>query len=221
MRPAIATTGPDFEQLRLLIIENHEVVSDALAALLGDQPDLMVVGRARSVTECDANASELPADVALIDFHLDDGTGAEAAAKIRELYPEIRMIFLSRDEGHLIRYSAIQAGASGFMSKTASSQEILDAIRRVARGESLFTPQSIASLVEKARAAETCSVRLTKREREVLVRMAAGESTRTIAQELGVSYTTIRTHLRSIEQKLDVHNKIETVVKARELGLVS
>ncbi len=205
---------------RVLIIEDHQVVAEGLAALINDQKDMTVVGNAGSVAESIVRAAALKPDVALIDFRLTDGTGADAAAGIRQLRPETRVIFLTREDSDAARFAALEAGASAFIHKSRAAQDVVDAIRKVADGGSLFTPRTIAQLLNSRREVEAQLERLTPREKEVLRMMAEGTSSREIASRLGISYTTVRTHIRSLGSKLGVHSKLEAIVKARELALI-
>lgn len=196
------------------------MVTDGLAALLEGEPDMVVVGTAGSLAESVARAAEQAPDVLLLDYLLPDGTGAEAAARIRELRPDAKLIFLTRDESDTVRIAAMEAGASAFVHKSRAASEVMETIRAVASGRNLFTPQAIAALLKQRRATSEQVERLTAREREVLRMVAAGLSSRAIAAQMGISYTTVRTHIRSLGHKLDVHSKLEASVKARELGLV-
>jgi DNA-binding NarL/FixJ family response regulator len=206
--------------IRVMIVEDHQVVAEGLAALLNDQPDMTVVGKAASVVESIARAQEITPGVVLVDFRLTDGTGADAALGIREVRPDTRFIFLSREDSDAARFAAIEAGASAFIHKSQAAAEVVDAIRTVASGGSLFTPRTIATLLNKRREMDTQLDSLTPREKEVLRLMAEGVSSRTIAARLGISYTTVRTHIRSLGSKLGVHSKLEAIVKARELALI-
>lgn len=208
------------DSTRVLIIEDHQVVAEGLAALINDQKDMTVVGKAGSVADSIVRAAELKPDVALIDFRLTDGTGADAAAGIRQLRPETRVIFLTREDSEAARFAALESGASAFIHKSRAAQDVVDAIRTVADGGSLFTPRTIAQLLSSRREVEAQLERLTPREKQVLRMMAEGTSSREIASRLGISYTTVRTHIRSLGSKLGVHSKLEAIVKARELALV-
>src|SRR6267378_1736781 len=208
------------EATRVLIIEDHQVVAEGLAALINDQKDMTVIGHVGSVADAVARAAELKPDLVLIDFRLNDGTGADAAAGIRQLRPETKLIFLTREDSDAARFAAIEAGASAFIHKSRAAQDVVDAIRTVAGGGSLFTPRTIAQLLNSRREVEAQLERLTPREKEVLRLMAEGTSSRNIAAKLGISYTTVRTHIRSLGSKLGVHSKLEAIVKARELALV-
>ena len=205
---------------RVLIVEDHQVVAEGLAALINDQKDMTVVGNVGSVAESITSVSELNPDVVLMDFRLTDGTGAEAGAGIRQVRPETKLIFLTREDSDAVRFAAIEAGASAFIHKSRAASEVVDAIRVVANGGTLFTPRTISSLLNKRRDMESQLEKLTAREKEVLRLMAQGISSREIASKLGISYTTVRTHIRSLGSKLGVHSKLEAIVKARELALV-
>jgi len=205
---------------RVLIVEDHQVVADGLAALINDQVDMTVVGHAANVAEAISRAGELRPDIVLMDFRLTDGTGADAGSGIRHLRPETKLIFLTREDSDAARFAALESGASAFLHKSQAAADVVDAIRVVAGGGSLFTPRSISALLTKRREAETQLERLTPREKEVLRMMAEGAASRDIASRLGISYTTVRTHIRSLGSKLGVHSKLEAIVKARELALV-
>jgi len=205
---------------RVLVVEDHQVVAEGLAALINDQKDMKVVGKAGSVAESINLAAELKPDIVLMDFRLTDGTGADAATAIRQMRPETRLIFLTREDSDAARFAALEAGASGFIHKSRAAQDVVDAIRTVADGGNLFTPRGIAQLLNNRREAEAQLEKLTAREKEVLRLMAEGIASRDIASKLGISYTTVRTHIRSLGSKLGVHSKLEAIVKARELAIV-
>src|SRR5712664_4627127 len=205
---------------RVLIIEDHQVVAEGLAALINDQKDMTVIGHVGSVAESITRAAELKPDLVLIDFRLTDGTGADAAAGIRQLRPETKLIFLTREDSDAARFAAIEAGASAFIHKSQAAAEVVDAIRTVASGGTLFTPRTIATLLNKRRTMDSQLESLTPREKEVLRLMAGGKSSRDIGAKLWISYTTVRTHIRSLGSKLGVHSKLEAIVKARELALI-
>ena len=221
--PALEGSGAPSDELpiRVLIVEDHRVVAEGMAALINHESDMKVVGEAGSVADTFSAAAELGPDVVLLDFRLPDGTGAEAAAAIREVRPEAKLIFLTREDTDAARFAAVQSGASAFIHKSKAASEVVAAIRDVARGRMLITPRTIATLIAKRRAIEIQLQNLTVREKEVLRLMADGLSSRAVAAKLGISYTTVRTHIRSLGSKLGVHSKLEAIVKAREFGLLS
>jgi DNA-binding NarL/FixJ family response regulator len=206
--------------VRVLIVEDHQIVADGLTALLNDQKDISVVGTVGSVAESAAAAAELMPDVVLLDFRLNDGTGADAAAAIRRVAPQSKHIFLTREDSDVARFAALESGASGFIHKSKAAGEVVEAIRTVAAGGTLITPSSIATLLNRRRQSESQRESLTAREKEVLRLMAEGVSSRDIANRLGISYATVRTHIRSLGAKLGVHSKVQAIVKARELALI-
>jgi RNA polymerase sigma factor (sigma-70 family) len=222
-----ATAEPDLQgdgdeqPTRVLIVEDHRVVAEGLAALINDQTDMKVIGNVGTVAECVPAAAELNPDVVLLDFRLPDGTGPDAAAAVRGIRPAAKMIFLTREDTEAARFAAVQAGASAFLHKSRAAAEVVTAIRDVARGKMLITPRTIATLLAKRRSIEAQLDRLTPREREVLRLMAEGLPSREIAARMGISYTTVRTHIRSLGSKLAVHSKLEAIIKARELGLIN
>lgn len=208
------------QPVRVLIVEDHQIVADGLRALLNDQKDMTVVGIVGSVGESAASASELQPDIVLLDFRLNDGTGADAAAAIRRVAPNAKHIFLTREDSDVARFAALESGASGFIHKSRAAGEVVDAIRKVAAGGTLITPSAIAALINRRRQTDSQRESLTAREKEVLRLMAEGTSSRDIASKLGISYATVRTHIRSLDAKLGVHSKVQAIVKARELALI-
>ena len=189
--------------------------------LLDGQADMEVVGNASSVDE----ARELPAgirpDVALLDFHLGDGTGRDAARAMRAIFPDVKFIFLSRDGTDDTRLAAVEAGASAFVHKSSPASELIAAIHAVASGASLITPATIAVLVTAGKDHARIRESLSPREHEVLQLLSDGVPTRTIAARLGISYSTMRTHIRAISTKLGARSMVNAVVTARELELVT
>ncbi|HEY6875893.1 MAG TPA: response regulator transcription factor [Candidatus Dormibacteraeota bacterium] len=209
------------EVTKVMIVEDHRVVAEGLAALINDQGDMRVVGNVGTVAEVVSAAAELDPDVVLLDFRLPDGSGPDAANAVRTIRPAAKMIFLTREDTDAARFAALQSGASAFIHKSKAASEVVAAIRDVARGKMLITPRTIATLLAKRRGIEAQLERLTPREKEVLRLMAEGYPSRAIAAKLGISYTTVRTHIRGLGGKLAVHSKLEAIVKARELGLIS
>src|SRR3989442_9711662 len=125
---------------RVLIVEDHQVVAEGLAALINDQKDMTVVGHAGSVADSVTRTAELKPDLVLVDFRLTDGTGADAASAIRQLRPETKLIFLTREDTDAARFAALEAGASAFIHKSRAAQDRVAAIRTRAEGGTLFPP---------------------------------------------------------------------------------
>src|SRR5438128_10850539 len=163
----------DAEPTRVLIVEDHRVVAEGLAALINYEADMTVVGNVGTVAECLHAAAELNPDIVLVDFRLPDGTGPDAAAAIRAIRPAAKMIFLTREDTDVARFAAVQSGASAFLHKSRAAADVVSAIRDVARGKMLITPRTISTLLAKRRSIEAQLERLTPREKEVLRLMAA------------------------------------------------
>jgi two-component system, NarL family, response regulator DevR len=214
--------------IRVLIVEDHPVVAEGLSALLEDYPDLTVAAIAGSVAAVNQAVESLCPDVAVVDFHLPDGTGADAADSIRARSPGAAIVFLSADDSDARLLDAIEAGASGYLLKSASGDEIVQSIRSAAAGETLIPSGTIATALasrresarEHSRQAELLAS-LTPREREILALMIQGVDNRAMAERLHISYATVRTHVRSILAKLGASSQLDAVAKASQLGLPS
>jgi DNA-binding NarL/FixJ family response regulator len=217
-------TGPP--PYRVLIIEDHRVVAEGLVVLLDEYPELAVVGSAGTVAEVDRLAAAERVDVAVVDYWLPDGTGVEATEALRAHRPDAAVVFLSADDSDEVMLAALEAGASGYLVKSAGGADIADAVRRAAEGEILVPARQLAALLarrrEQAQRQAERSRRLdslTPRERQILGLMAEGMDNRDIAAQLSVSYTTVRSHVRHLLSKLSARSKLEAVVRATEWGL--
>ncbi len=211
---------------RVLIVEDHQVVAEGLAILLGEHPDLRVVGWAATVADAEQLVATEPADVVVVDYWLPDGTGVEAVAALRAYWPDAAVVFLSADDSDEVMLAALEAGASGYLVKSAGGADVAAAVRRAAEGEILVPARQLAALLtrrrEQAQRQAERSRRLdslTPRERQILGLMAEGMDNREIALRLSVSYATVRSHVRHLLSKLGARSKLEAVVKAADWGL--
>ncbi len=214
-------------QVSVLIVEDHLVVAEALASLLDESPGIRVLKVAGTMADAIATAQAGAPDVVVMDFRLPDGTGADAAAAIREQLPETAFVFLSADESDDSMIAAVEAGASVYLSKSTSAPELTAAVLRAAGGDVLIPPARLAGLVARQRRQARSEAErlellggLTKREREVLGLMAEGLDNRAIAARLVIDYSTVRSHVRSLLHKLDARTKLEAVARASQAGLV-
>ena len=221
----VSNPQEDAAPIRVLIVEDHPVVAEGLAALLEDSPDLTIAGCVGSVASTATVIDELAADVAVIDFRLPDGTGADAADRIKARSPSTSIVFLSADGSDEVLLAAIEAGASSSLLKSATGKEIVDAIRSAAEGAMLIPAETITGLLARKRdSAREHTQRsallgsLTPREQEILALMIHGADNRTIADGLTISYMTVRTHVRSILVKLGARSRLEAVAKATRSG---
>jgi two-component system, NarL family, nitrate/nitrite response regulator NarL len=206
--------------VRVLIVDDHRVVADGLRLVLDEQPDLLVIATAGDGAAALRVASATPPDLVLVDYRLPDMTGAELAAQLRDRQPGIRVLFLSMVVSAPLIREAVKAGARGYLVKTQPAEELVDAVRRAARGEMLVPAATLAELVVGDDEGAQLLDRLTPRETDVLRLLAAGLDNRAIASRLGIGYVTARSHLRNLSTKLNAHSKLEILARAVELGLI-
>lgn len=209
---------PVANPIRILIAEHQQFVADALHALLSQQPGMVVVGTVGSLVDSLPSVVTLQPDVVILEFRFSD----ESAAVVRAIQEdsEAKVIFLTQDESENIIIAAIEVGASAVLNLSSAAAEVIHAVRTVAEGGTLITPRKIAAVLNGRRRTEGMRDRLTSREREVLSLMNEGTTNREIATRMGISYTTVRSHLRNVSGKLAAHNRLEVLVKAQRLELV-
>jgi DNA-binding NarL/FixJ family response regulator len=204
------------------------MVAQMLATNLGREADIAVVGTAGTLTSALVLAALTKPNVVLLDFHLPDSDGAGGVTALLAEVPRAAVVMLSADQSDATLQAAVVAGASGFLLKSGALEQVPDAIRRAAAGEMLIPAVTLANLLIKAReTAKRESERLraqgllSAREQEVLELLATGLDTAAIAEELGISLATVRWHVQHVLEKLDAHSKLEAVVQAGRLGLLS
>jgi DNA-binding NarL/FixJ family response regulator len=228
MEDADLTAGSSgTEPIRVMIVEDHRVVADGLALAIDRDPGLQTVGIAETAAEARRLAAQVRPHVVLMDYHLPDGTGAEVANAIRTELPQVAVVVLTADGGDDALLSSVEAGATGYLLKSQAAAQVVNAVRRAAEGEMLIPAAVLARLLghqrevgERKRREEQLREALTAREQEVLNLMARGLDNRAIAEQLVVSYTTVRTHVQNTLDKLGAHSKLEAVARATELGLL-
>ncbi|GIV78666.1 MAG: DNA-binding response regulator [Litorilinea sp.] len=207
------------KRIRLLLVDDHQVVRLGLRALLDGEPDLEVVAEASSAAEAIQRCQQFQPDVVLMDIRLPDRTGIEACREIRRHCPGVQVLMLtSYGDDELVR-EAIAAGAAGYVLKQVSTDELLRAVRAVAQGDAVLDPKvtrQVLARVQQAEAdAHSAAFRdLSERELQVLARVAEGKSNTEIAEELFLSPITVRNHVSTILQKLGLSNRIEAATYA-------
>lgn len=204
--------------IRVLIAEDKRFVADALQAFLSRQPGMLVVGNVDSVAESLAVLVTLRPDVVLLEFRFSD----DSAAVVRAIHErsETKVIFMTHDTTDRVVFAAIETGASAVLNMSTAAVDVVHAVRTVAQGGTLFNSSTIASVLNGRRKTDGVRDRLTHRERQVLRLMSEGTPNREIASKLGISYTTVRSHLRNVAGKLAAHSKLEVLVTAQRLELV-
>lgn len=214
------------KQIRLLLVDDHDVVRSGIRALLEAQEDMQVVGEASSGSEAVAVSVELIPDVVLMDITMPGMDGMAATREMAECCGEVAVLALTIHEGREYFFEMLNAGASGYVPKSAAAEELMIAIRAVARGE-VYIHSSVAQLLlqDHLRRSQTddgdgVMDDLTDREREVLTLVAEGLLNREIGDELGISPKTVARHRENIMRKLGLHSRTDLVKYAIKIGLI-
>jgi DNA-binding NarL/FixJ family response regulator len=210
--------------IRVLIADDHNLVREGLRAVLGSEPDMEVVGEAATGEEVFERAAELRPGVILMDLQMPGVNGIEATRRILEINPEIGIVVLTMFEDDDSVFSAMRAGARGYVLKGAPPSEILKVLRAVAAGEAHFGPEIARRLVgffsaPKPASPEETFPELSAREVEILEFIAQGHSNAKIAARLFVSPKTVGNHISHIFTKLQVADRAHAIIRAREAGL--
>ena len=210
--------------IRILIADDHTLFRDGLRALLNSLPVLEVVGEAATGQEVIEQAERLQPDVILMDLQMPEVNGIEATRRILRNSPHIGVIVVTMFEDDDSVFAAVRAGARGYVLKGADQEEVLQAIQVVAAGGALFGPSiakrvvSFFAMLQPATPAQVFP-ELTEREREILELIAGGSNNTAIAEQLVISPKTVRNHVSNIFSKLQVADRAQAIVRAREAGL--
>jgi DNA-binding NarL/FixJ family response regulator len=212
------------EQIRVLIADDHTLFRDGLRALLISIPDIQIIGEAATGQETVEQAAELQPDLILMDIQMPDLNGIEATRQILRTSPHVGIIVLTMFEDDDSVFAAMRAGARGYVLKGADQAVLLRAVHAVASGESLFGPEIAQRLIGYFSNLEPASgpelfPELTDREREILGLVAEGQTNAEIAERLVISMKTVRNHVSNIFNKLQVADRTQAAIRAREAGL--
>jgi DNA-binding NarL/FixJ family response regulator len=211
--------------IRVLLVDDHRLLTEALARALDQEPGIRVAGTARTVAEV-REAIREPVDVALMDYRLPDGTGIDATRLLKARWPAARIVMLTAIDDDETVLEAIQAGADGYLTKDKAIEDVVATVRAAHAGATLL-PRSVIMAIAR-RVAEARDRRtermpaesLTPRELEVLRGLTEGLSTPEICERLFITPNTLRTHVQNIMRKLRVHSKLEAVAFALRHRLV-
>ncbi|MDQ3956733.1 MAG: response regulator transcription factor [Actinomycetota bacterium] len=213
------------EKVRILLADEQSLFREAVRIVLQEQPDLEVVAEARDGVQAIAEAERTHPDVALLEAHLPNCDGLKATGAILQRVPRCKVVILTGEEDEAVLIDALEAGASGYLSKSAPLAELIEATRQIAQGHTLVPQRMLGPLLDrllKRRKTEDESMRrldrLTRREKEVLLLLSKGSDNDSIAQELVISPQTARTHVQNVLSKLGVHSRLEAAAFARRSG---
>jgi DNA-binding NarL/FixJ family response regulator len=208
-------------KIRVLLVEDHDLIAESVRRALNAEPDFDVVGCEGTVEAGVRAAIDVRPDVVVMDYRLPDGTGAEAAARIKELLPETQVVMLTGAATAATLADALRAGCSGFVSKEGPFDELISTIRAVVAGELRLPQHLVNDLAAHLRPGpSTLGDDLSTRELEVLRLLASGASTPEIVDTLMLSVHTVRNHIRNIMAKLQVSSRLQAVALATRLGIV-
>ena len=222
---------PQSTAIRVMIVDDHTLFRRGLTALLTRSPQIRVVGDAADATEALRRAQEWQPDLILLDNHLPGVRGVDALPALREALPQTRILMLTVSEDESDLAAALKGGAAGYLLKTAEGDDLVNAIIRTLRGESVIATEIRSKLVVAYRgaampvpeaqpsAAAGPLDSLSPRERAILLAIARGESNKEIGRNLGIAETTVKIHVQHILRKLDVSSRVQAAVIATENGL--
>ena len=226
--PEPAAAGePAARRVQVLIVQDHPLLASALARVLEAQPDMAVSGVSDSGAGALAAAAQMRPDVVLMDFRLPDVSGPEAARMIQSEHADAAIVFHSADESETALLDAVDAGATAYLTKDATADQIIEAVRRASRGELLIPAELFARAIRRQRGVVTMKrereqliAQFTPRELDVLHLLAEGLDTTAMSQRLGIAPHTVEWHVRHVIEKLQVHSKLQAVIAAARKGLI-
>ena len=209
------------DEVRLLIVDDHDMFADSLRVALSAEPDLTVVGTAATLAQARSMVVSTAPDVVLLDHRLPDGVGVDSIAELKTLRLDAKIVVLTAVAEDSMLVTATEAGCAGFILKTSPLDELVTAVRTAAAGEIMVSSELLARLLNRLHHQhERPAHDLTGREREILELIAEGLTNGAIAKRLYISVNTVRNHVQSVLAKLDAHSKLEALSIAIREGLI-
>jgi two-component system response regulator DevR len=212
---------PDGALIRVFLLDDHEVVRRGVRELLEAEDDIEVVGEAETAEQALGRIPPTRPDVALLDVRLPDGDGVDVCREIRSAHPEIACVMLTSFSDDEALFQAIVAGAAGYLLKQIRGNDIVDAVRRVSRGESLLDPAVKARVLERLRTPlpeDERLARLTGQERKILMLIADGLTNRQIAAEINLAEKTVKNYVSNLLAKLGMERRTQAAVFAARVA---
>jgi len=206
--------------IRVVIVDDHNLVREGIARMIDSEPDLSVVGQASSLAAGQTLVAEGGADVLVVDVSMPDGSGLSLARSARLGDPALGIVVLTMHSDDDTLLEALDAGASALVLKSSSSDDVLEAIRRTASAPESFTATGLAAALRRRSTMAAARPVLTPRETEVLMRLIDGDSVAMVARQLFMSESTVKTHVGKVYEKLGAHNRASAIMAAVRLGLI-
>ncbi|BAC14778.1 response regulator [Oceanobacillus iheyensis] len=208
--------------IKVLFVDDHEMVRIGVSAYLSSQPDIDVIAEADDGTQAVELALDLRPDIILMDLVMKEMDGIQATKKIIEAWPAAKIIIVTSFLDDEKVYPALEAGATSYMLKTSKASEIAKAIRSTYEGQSILEPEVTGKIMNRMRTGQNTALheQLTEREKEILLLMAKGKSNQEIANELFIALKTVKVHVSNILGKLEVHDRTQAVIYAFQNKLV-
>jgi DNA-binding NarL/FixJ family response regulator len=218
---------PAARRVQVLIVQDHPLLASAISRVLEAQPDLAVSGVSSSGADAVQSAADKRPDVVLMDFRLPDVSGPAAARMIKSAHADAAIVFHSADESETALLDAIDAGATAYLTKDATADQIIEAVRRASTGEVLIPAELFARAIARQRGVVTRKrerdqllAEFTPRELDILHLLAEGLDTTAMSQRLAIAPHTVEWHVRHVIEKLQVHSKLQAVIAAAHKGLI-
>ncbi len=210
------------EKIRVMVVDDHEMVRRGICAYLETEDDLEIVGQANSGNSAVEIALQLKPDVILMDLIMEDGTGVESSEQIKQQLPNVQIVILTSFIDESLIFPALEAGALSYLLKTSQAEEIVEAIRLAVKREAVIEPKVATKMLTKMRHGTQPSPhdQLTSRELEVLILIGEGKTNQEIADELFIGLKTVKTHVSNVLSKLGVEDRTRAAIYAHRNKIV-
>ena len=223
--PSMADVVVRADQVRVVLIDDHDLLRRGIKTMLESEDDIVVVGEGSNGAEALKLVDDTSPDVVLVDVIMPEMDGIEATREIKNTHPNIAVVVLSGHDEQRFVFDAVKAGASGYLLKTAELEQVIETVRSVARGGAVLDPQLATQVLSEFKNYDRAEVKevfqpLTPREKEILALMSEGLPNKTIASRLSISERTVTTHIANIYSKLHVNNRVSAIQEAMRRRII-